>query len=206
MIVAIANGKGGTSKTTTAMWLATAAVRHGQDVMVYDADPQGSASLWADTASDKGRPLPFEVGTLNVSQLRRLRDEKGVLKVVDCPPQGQGLTAAIAAATFVLVPTDPYVTALQQTWETCDYLEERKVAYRVLLTRYRIGTVASRTAAQELINSEVPHLDAFVPLTEEVGNSFGRMPGKNLHGYEDVYEELAGIWAASGGESGGEDG
>ena len=47
MIISTINLKGGVGKTTTAIALATAAVRDGKDVELYDCDPQSSASLWA---------------------------------------------------------------------------------------------------------------------------------------------------------------
>ncbi|MGB9307554.1 MAG: ParA family protein, partial [Mycobacterium sp.] len=53
---------GGVGKTTTAMFLAAAAVRRGIPVRVVDADPQGSASSWADRAACLG--TPFETTAL----------------------------------------------------------------------------------------------------------------------------------------------
>lgn len=59
MIISTINLKGGVGKTTTAIALATAAVRDGKDVELYDCDPQSSASLWAMMAEEAGDSLPF---------------------------------------------------------------------------------------------------------------------------------------------------
>jgi chromosome partitioning protein len=53
MIVAILGEKGGTGKTTLATNLAGMRATEGRDVLLIDADRQGSASYWAEKRSDK---------------------------------------------------------------------------------------------------------------------------------------------------------
>lgn len=81
MIISTINLKGGVGKTTTAIALATAAVRDGKDVELYDCDPQSSASLWAMMAEEAGDPLPFPVTPANVATVRmsgrRLKGTEG---------------------------------------------------------------------------------------------------------------------------------
>ena len=50
--VSLVHTKGGVAKTTSAVYLATAAQRRGRDVVLIDADPQGSALEWAAAAQD----------------------------------------------------------------------------------------------------------------------------------------------------------
>ena len=47
-VIAFLNGKGGVSKTTSAVNIATALARKGYKVVVVDTDPQGSVSNWND--------------------------------------------------------------------------------------------------------------------------------------------------------------
>ena len=58
MIWSLVHTKGGVAKTTTAMFLATAATRRGIPTRVLDADPQGSATSWAERAASMEMPLP----------------------------------------------------------------------------------------------------------------------------------------------------
>ena len=66
MRVAVANLKGGTAKTTTAVFLAHVMAAEGRTLLV-DADPQGSALGWAETAEE----LPFSTVSLPVRNLHR---------------------------------------------------------------------------------------------------------------------------------------
>ena len=47
-----ANTKGGTAKTTSAAMIATVLAKAGQTIELWDADPQGSASTWAEVAEE----------------------------------------------------------------------------------------------------------------------------------------------------------
>ena len=59
-IISLVHTKGGVAKTTSAMYLAAAAVLRGLNVVLVDADPQGSALEWAADATADG-PMPFPV-------------------------------------------------------------------------------------------------------------------------------------------------
>ena len=79
-ILSLVHTKGGVAKTTSAMYLAAAAASRGLDVVLVDADPQGSALEWA--AAVDG-PMPFPV----VPASRPLIIERGHgLTIVDTPP------------------------------------------------------------------------------------------------------------------------
>jgi chromosome partitioning protein len=56
-IVAVANAKGGTSKTSTAVCLAGAWAEAGQRALLVDLDPQASATDWLGPVRDDGRPF-----------------------------------------------------------------------------------------------------------------------------------------------------
>lgn len=188
-IITVTNLKGGTGKTTTAMALATMAVRNGRPAKVLDADPQGSASLWAMTASSLGEPMPFEVSPANRVTIKSLQPSGDVV-IVDCPPSGTVVDDALAAANYVIVPTTPSSMDMQQTWITAQTAAESGKPFAILLTCARAKTLSLAAVAQSIEDADISCFDARIPLREDIRNYFGHSFGSDLYGYEDVYREL----------------
>ncbi len=61
MIVAVIGEKGGTGKTTVAVHLACWRVISGREVMLIDADRQGSASIWIEIRQETSSRVPTSV-------------------------------------------------------------------------------------------------------------------------------------------------
>ena len=59
MIIALLNQKGGVGKTTLATHIAGELALRGQQVILLDADPQGSALDWTQRRSQLGLPRLF---------------------------------------------------------------------------------------------------------------------------------------------------
>lgn len=110
-VIASANLKGGTGKTTVAVNLACALAASGRRVVLLDLDPQGSASAWA-----KGGRLPVEVVQEPALQIRgggrwqaRAVDlARSTDVVLDLPPVlGPAIAGAFMIADLVLLPITP---------------------------------------------------------------------------------------------------
>jgi len=114
-ILAVINLKGGTGKTTTAVFLAHALHEQGRSVLLVDADPQASALTWNETAVEvAGEGFPFPVVALPTRELhKQLPDVIGSrfdAVVIDTPPleQKAGIVAsALRLATLAVVPVAP---------------------------------------------------------------------------------------------------
>ena len=110
MRVAVANLKGGTAKTVTSYFLATAPSRRGRTLLV-DCDPQGSALSWAESAEEGGGRVPFEVVGLPVKDVhRRVRGLAGDYEhvVLDTPPGELAIArSALKAAETAVVAVPP---------------------------------------------------------------------------------------------------
>lgn len=111
MILTVSNLKGGSSKTTTAAFLAHALAESGRRVLVVDADPQGSITEWAELAEwtipVRGMPSArLHVPGTGVD----VETDRYDVVVIDTPPteKERGIVeSAIRAATHVVVPLAP---------------------------------------------------------------------------------------------------
>jgi chromosome partitioning protein len=112
LIVAFANFKGGSGKTTSAAYLAHALHEQGKRVLVVDADPLGVLTQWEGLSAD---PWPFSVVQLPTTTVHK--DLPGVIGrqrydavVIDTPGnvvQKEITLSAMQAATDVVVPIAP---------------------------------------------------------------------------------------------------
>ena len=189
MIITLANAKGGVAKTTSAIYIAAAhLLRTGRLPVVLDADPQASASLWADLAEQQGEPLGFDVGPANPTTLARLRRAGAAgLYIVDAPPQGPVLKAALDAADLVIVPASDGPLDLQQAWLTISSLPASTPAL-VLLARAEPSTTCCRTVIESLAQAHTPRFDTVIRKRQDIKRCMGRRPRK-LWEYAALYND-----------------
>lgn len=111
MILTVSNLKGGSSKTTTAAFIAHALAEQGRKVLVVDADPQGSITRWAEMAEWTIPVRGMASGRLHVPGVGVDLEASGHdVVVIDTPPtdKERGIVeSAIRAATHVVVPLAP---------------------------------------------------------------------------------------------------
>lgn len=188
MIIAVVNVERGVAKTTTAMALATAAVRDGIEARVLDGDPQATATAWWQMAGDNGEELPFEVLPTNKAHVSRLGRTNGVT-IIDCPPNGDLMDASIKAADFVVIPSTSAPIDLQQTVLTAATCEDNHTPCGVLIVMARKGTVSLKTF-REAVERDFHAFRTEIPLKEDIKFDFGHRFRSNLEGYEYVWREI----------------
>lgn len=192
MRLAVINLKGGTGKTTTAVYVAAGLARTARTLLV-DADPQGSALAWSEAAA----VFPIPTVSLPVRDLDRRLGElsRGFRHVViDTPPGNIPIVrSALAASDVALLPIPASLIDLDRLRPTLELAAELEghgeLTLRVVLTRVRSRTRSAAAARQVLGELGLPVLAAEVPLREALSMSFGLEPA-NLREYVPVLDEL----------------
>lgn len=188
MKITIACSKGGSAKTTTAIMLATAMAAAGHRVEVWDADPQGDATDWAETAEEHASPLPFSVISVNRRTVRRPVPAGVDYVLIDTNPHTPDVVqAAIDTADFVIVPTTPSKRDMGRVWMTLETAADRP--HRVLVCRADSREIPTRETLKALDEYGAPRFSKIITKAIDLVKDSDRMP-RSTYGYDDVYVEL----------------
>jgi chromosome partitioning protein len=106
--LAFLSQKGGSGKTTLAVHIAVAAQAAGENVILIDTDPQGSAMAWGQARKNKPplvhRTIPSALG----DSLQKAELEETTLAIVDTPPHATpGMDIVAGAVDLLLIPCRP---------------------------------------------------------------------------------------------------
>ena len=113
--ILVASSKGGVGKTTVATQLAAQAAIDGLNTVLVDADPQGSATRWAERRSElESAVLPID-GTRAGWRKRIPEDAQRV--IIDAPAGAMGgdLQPFLDIADAVVVPVPPSALDIEAT-------------------------------------------------------------------------------------------
>ncbi len=177
-VVAVAQQKGGSGKSTIAANLAAVLAGGGRCVALLDTDPQGSVTRWHEERRRRGdgraTSLFFDhpSGWRVPNALDRLRREQDVV-VLDTPPHaGTDAKVAIRAADLVLMPLQPSPADLWASEDTRRLAAEERRPLRALLNRVPAqGKMRDRVAAA-LAEQEVALLEQSLGNRAQFGAAF----------------------------------
>jgi len=138
MNIVVSNLKGGVGKTTTAVYLAAAAVARGWNpVVLVDADRQASSAEWLEVAPVEGVDL---VEAPSERTVTRALAAHGGLAVVDTPPGDERIVrAALEKADAVVIPTRAGGVEYSRVVATLEMLSA-KTPRGVVICAARLGT------------------------------------------------------------------
>lgn len=133
-VLAIISRKGGVGKTTLATALAVEAERAGRKPVIFDLDPQASASFWKDTRNDDRLAL-VTIPAVRLRHMIKAAAEGGAdLAIIDTPPHARDdAFEAASQADFVLIPTRPAVLDVMAIEATLKTIKEAAKPSAVVL-------------------------------------------------------------------------
>ena len=137
--LAVVSQKGGVGKTTLATALAVEATRHGRSTVLFDLDPQASASFWKDTRQASRPEDSLAITAVPASRLSHVlaaADGAGCdLAIIDTPPFSKDIAyEAAQRADFVLIPTRPAVLDAMAMTRTLELVQHYQRPYGIVLT------------------------------------------------------------------------
>jgi chromosome partitioning protein len=191
-ILTIASGKGGVSKTSTAMILSVNLAAQGYQVAVIDADRNQSFASWhAQAYEGPAFTCRSEIDYIKVVDLAGDLSESHDVVLVDTAGF-ESLTAAsaIGMADFVMIPCMPDRGSVREAMRTSQQVASlskaarRDIPHSLLLTRWKPRGLSERAALDSLREEGLTILDqtlgdlsdftklsfsGFVPTTGKVG-------------------------------------
>lgn len=171
MIVALLNQKSGVGKTTLAIHIAGELALRRQNVILLDADPQGSALAYTQRRSQQGLPRLFSAVGLARETLHQEAPElarRADHVIIDGPPRIAALArSALLAADRVLIPVQRSPYDLWASAEMVKLIREAQVFRPTLRAAFAINrrvstTVIGREARGALADQPLPALQAEV--------------------------------------------
>lgn len=120
-VISIVSRKGGSSKSTIAIHLATLFAQSGINTVLLDLDPQASASAWADRRVQE-TPIVLSIHAKRLqSELYQIAQRKGEIVIVDTAPHSDSIALeAMRHADLVLVPSRASILDLDAIQSTID--------------------------------------------------------------------------------------
>ena len=192
-VIAIAQQKGGSGKTTLAVNLAVAFTRMGYSVALLDSDPQGSLGRWFFARRDRLGEPGMDLSTASAwgvsyecEKLRKIND----FVIIDTPPKVDAdLRPALREADLILIPVAASHVDLWAVESVLDLASREHKRTTIVLNRTKAGTRLAAevaTAASSLDASLAQaRLGQRIVFAETLGQGLGvQEAGKSVAGVE----------------------
>ena len=188
-VITFVGRKGGSGKSTSALYTTTCLHEAGKSVALIDLDPDATLLKLHSTGA-----LPFEVVAGERDNLpKQIEELNKEFAVLDTPPNDEAIIYKCGAiADELIVPLAPSGFDLNRLFTTIQTVEEiekmrNKPLLSALLTRYRQGVNRSVKAIEVLEKEKVPLLDSKIRMLDVYA---GFNKPEYLDEYQAVLKEL----------------
>lgn len=171
MVIVVMGLKGGIGKTTLSVLIAGELTRLKHEVLLVDADPQGSTQKWREKAENEDDwPALIAYSEPILHKKKQIRDfaKNYDYVVIDTPPFDGGMaSSALMVADFVLLPVTPSGLDLEELEKSIQLVENamsvnQELKAAMVVSNKPTGTVLGREIREIL---EQPPFDE-IPLLE----------------------------------------
>lgn len=185
LTIAVINSKGGTGKTTTAVYLAVAARRQHPEwaIGLIDADSQSSAIDWYEVAQNNEDRMPFTI--IQAKNSLDLSYDADLLIIDTAPGDGTNIAKAAKRADVVIIPTEAETMALTRAKVTADAVGNKGW---LLFTKTRRSTKIFSSACEAVNTLGLRRFATTIPDSVKY-KSYGTVP-KDLGAYSELWLEL----------------
>ena len=134
-VLAILSQKGGVGKTTLATCLAVAAEQDGKTSVIFDLDPQATASFWKDTRQTN-TPAVVSIQPVRIASMLKSAAEAGTdIAIIDGAAIARDVAyEAATVADFVLIPTRTAVFDTISMLSTMEIVRQQHKPFSIVLT------------------------------------------------------------------------
>jgi len=157
-VISVVCQKGGTGKTTISTELAVLATRQGLATIVFDVDPQASATIWSDDrAGEAQQVVPAQAPRLAV-MLTAAEAQGAEVVVIDTGPSADSAALAAArAADIILVPAKCTIRDLKALGPTIRSIADAVPGKRlvVVLSMVPVNGSVTREAVRYLAAANI---------------------------------------------------
>jgi chromosome partitioning protein len=201
-VIVFASRKGGSGKSTLTAHLAAHAHKPSRPVLLIDADPQGSLTLWHKLRGSGEPPLRSAAeGVADLVKAAKRAEYEWVF--IDTPPNMSAVvTDAIHMATLVVIPARLTVFDIAAIKETMDLARQLRKPYAVVINgvparRDNTESPYVREAREILTGLNVPVWSG--QITNRTNYSLALAEGEGAKEYDSRSEaatEISALWAA----------
>jgi chromosome partitioning protein len=170
VVIAAANSKGGSGKSTTTLILAGEYSAQGYRVHILDADPKKRLIRWAEAGV---KPANITVSEANASNIRNeIEKARAAVDVVLIDVEGTAnaaLTLAVAFANLVIVPAEISPPDVEDGLATVKLIHDMADASRRNIPHgFLWSNVPPAIRSREMMNLEAQVAEAKVPVISRI--------------------------------------